>query len=92
MKTFCEIFQGGIDFLIKKEIEKRSKHLNKYESLLYDAKKCQNLTNNMLYNENLNSVVEKYILDSENNYPFILIGQSGAGKSTLMASVLKRVR
>ena len=78
--------------MIKKEIEKRSKHLNKYESLLYDAKKCQNLTNNMLYNENLNSVVEKYILDSENNCPFILIGQSGAGKSTLMASVLKRVR
>ena len=74
MKLFGEEFKNGIDRLINQELNEEKAKLSEYEEILLHAKHCKNLTNDMLYNQELCSTVEKYILDDTNTEPFIITG------------------
>ena len=80
--------------LIEKAIRNSNNNLNQSvftQEIIQHAKHCIKLTSKMDYNQNQYSEIEKYILDEDNNCPFVITGSSGAGKSSLLAYVAKMV-
>ncbi len=94
LKLFGEHFTNSIKRLIENQIHKSKTTSNQtafVQEIIQHAKNCVNLTSKMDYNNNQYSEIEKYILDDNNNCPFVITGASGAGKSSLLAYAAKKV-
>ena len=91
MKSFGEELRQRISYLIEREIKNDSLIQSIFKEILHHATHSRNLTSKMNFISNRYKIIQKYILDEKNCFPFVLTGLSGTGKSSLLAYVAKKV-